>query len=80
MINYTYHVSLHRIDSRRMVINRRIILAAKVDFSAIVAYTTNVKPKTAEVFSMTQDVFFNELLEEGKRGEVAVKKLLEDRG
>lgn len=34
----------------------------------------------AEVFSMTQDVFFNESLEEGKRGELAVKKLLEDRG
>lgn len=29
---------------------------------------------------MTQDVFFNESLEEGRRGEVAVKKLLEDRG
>ena len=29
---------------------------------------------------MTQDVFFNELLEEGRRGEVAVKKLLENRG
>lgn len=29
---------------------------------------------------MTKDVFFNELLEEGRRGEVAVKKLLEDRG
>lgn len=51
-----------------------------MDFSAIVAYTTNVKPKTAEVFDMTQDVFFNESLEEGRRGEVAVKKLLEDRG
>lgn len=29
---------------------------------------------------MTQDVFFNELLEEGRKGELAVKKLLEDRG
>lgn len=80
MGNHTYHVSLHHIDSRWVAINRLAVLAAKVDFSAIVAYTTNVKPKTAEVFSMTQDVFFNELLEEGRRGEVAVKKLLEDRG
>lgn len=45
MINHTYHVSLYRIDSRWLAINRRIILAAKVDFSAIVAYTTNVKPR-----------------------------------
>ena len=29
---------------------------------------------------MTKDVFFNELLEEGRKGEMAVKKLLEDRG
>ena len=43
MINNTYHVSLYRIDSRWVAVNRRIILAAKVDFSAIVAYTTNVK-------------------------------------
>ena len=45
MGNHTYHVSLYRIDSRRLAINRLAILAAKVDFSAIVAYTTNVKPK-----------------------------------
>lgn len=61
-------------------------------FLAIVAYTTIVVmdkrligqprlfPFQSEVFDMTQDVFFNELLEEGKRGELAVKKLLEDRG
>lgn len=45
MSNHTYHASLHRIDSRRVADYRLAILAAKVDFSAIVAYTTNVKPK-----------------------------------
>lgn len=43
MSNHTYHVSLHRIDSRWVAGYRLAILAAKVDFSAIVAYTTNVK-------------------------------------
>ena len=43
MVNHTYHVSLHRVDSRWVAINRLVVLAAKVDFSAIVAYTTNVK-------------------------------------
>lgn len=50
MNNHTYHVSLDRIDSRWVVCYRRIILAAKVVFSAIVAYTIIVKAKTAEVF------------------------------
>lgn len=45
MINHTYHVSLYRVDSRWVAIGRLAVLAAKVDFSAIVAYTTNVKPK-----------------------------------
>lgn len=80
MSNHTYHVSLYRIDSRWVAGYRFAILAAKVDFSAIVAYTTNVKTLSRRYDSMTQDVFFNELLEEGRRGEVAVKKLLEDRG
>ena len=43
MGNHTYHVSLHRIDSRRVAGYRLAVLAAKLDFPAIVAYTTNVK-------------------------------------
>lgn len=77
MINHTYHVSLHRIDSRWVIINRRIILAAKVDFSAIVAYTTNVKPKPAEVFDMN---LFQQQLKEGKTGEELVYNWLTNRG
>ena len=45
MINHTYHVSLYRIDSRWVAGYRLAILAAKLDFSAIVAYTNYVKPK-----------------------------------
>ena len=77
MVNHTYHVSLHRIDSRWVAAYRRIILAAKVDFSAIVAYNTIVKPKTAEVFDMN---LFQQQLKEGKAGEDLVYNWLTNRG
>lgn len=77
MSNNTYHVSLDRIDSRWVVCYRRIILAAKVVFSAIVAYTIIVKAKTAEVFNMN---LFQEQLKEGKVGETLVYNWLTSRG
>ena len=48
-----------------------------MDFSAIVAYTTNVKPKTAEVFDMN---LFQQQLKEGKAGEDLVYNWLTNRG
>lgn len=77
MSNHTYHVSLHRIDSGCLVINRRIILAAKVDFSAIVAYTTIVKPRRRRYLNMN---LFQEQLKEGKVGEDLVYNWLTNRG
>ena len=77
MGNHTNHVSLHRIDNRWVAGYRLAILAAKVDFSAIVAYTTNVKPKTAEVFDMN---LFQQQLKEGKTGEELVYNWLTSRG
>ena len=77
MGNNTYHVSLHRVDSRWVAIGRLTVLAAKVDFSAIVAYNTIVKPKTAEVFDMN---LFQQQLKEGKTGEDLVYNWLTSRG
>ena len=48
-----------------------------MDFSAIVAYTTIVKPRTAEVFDMN---LFQEQLKEGKVGETLVYNWLTSRG
>lgn len=69
MSNNTYHVSLHSIDSRWVIIDRRVILTAKVDFSAIVAYTTNVKTLSRRYDSMN---LFQQQLKEGKTGEELV--------
>lgn len=77
MINHTYHVSLYRIDSRWVAISRRIILAAKVDFSAIVAYTTNVKTLSRRYFDMN---LFQQQLKEGKTGEELVYNWLTSKG
>lgn len=77
MINHTYHVSLHRIDSRWVAGYRFTILAAKVDFSAIVAYTTNVKPRRRRYLNMN---LFQQQLKEGKTGEELIYNWLTSRG
>ena len=72
MTNYTYYVSLDRVDSRRLAAYRLLDVrkvAGKLDFSAIVAYTTIVKPRRRRYLNMN---LFQEQLKEGKVGETLV--------
>ena len=72
MSHHTYHVSLDRIDSRRLATYRFLDvrkIAGKLDFSAIVDYTTIVKPRRRRYLNMN---LFQEQLKEGKVGETLV--------
>lgn len=72
MGNHTYHISLHLINSGCLAANRLLDVrkvAGKLDFSAIVAYTVNVKDVKSEVFDMN---LFQQQLKEGKVGETLV--------
>lgn len=77
MSNHTYYLSLHRIDSRRLAINRLVGVGGKLDFSATVAYTTIVKPRRRRYLNMN---LFQEQLKEGKVGETLVYNWLTSRG
>ena len=52
MINYTYHVSLYRIDSRWVAIGRLVNLGWEIGFFSHRRLYYIVKPRTAEVFDM----------------------------
>ena len=69
MGNYTYHVSLHRIDSRWVIINRLVSVAGKIGFFSHRRLYYIVKPRTAEVFDMKlkeeQTLVYNWLIGRG---------------
>ena len=52
MGNHTYHVSLHRINSRRLATYRLVSLGWEIGFFSHRRLYYIVKPRTAEVFDM----------------------------
>ena len=77
MANHTYHVSLHRIDSRWVIINRLVSIARKIGFFSHRRLYCYRKAETAEVFDMN---LFQQQLKEGKAGEELVYNWLTSRG
>lgn len=77
MSNCADHVSLHRIDSRRLATYRLVSVGGKSGFSSHRRLYYIVKPRTAEVFNMN---LFQEQLKEGKVGETLVYNWLTSRG
>ena len=77
MSNHTYHVSLYRIDSRWVIIDRLVSVAGKIGFFSHRRLYYYCKAKTAEVFDMN---LFQQQLKEGKTGEELVYNWLTSRG